>query len=268
MQLFLELYGFLSVTLRGFIVAAQSLTLGGLAFLALALPAGQACERPSRRLLVWSARGLCLGEILAALSLMVMLRGTLDLPIGQLLGADAVIVDLVVAGLAGGNRLFCARMRVHARLRAAMRCHARRPGGGDPRRQPSRSRGDALCRGVRPYARRRRLDRRNSIFYHSLGANAGGRAASGRRAFLRDVAWLGRAADRRRRLYGGRLCRRARGSLWNLLWRHALRQDRAAGRLAASGRPEFPRRAPPAIRSLDAARRERAASRKSRSALA
>ena len=166
------------------------------------------------------------------------------------------------------NRLFRARMRVHARLRAAMRCHARRPSGGDARRQPSRSRGDALCRRVRPYARRRRLDRRNPIFCHGLGANAGGRAASGRGALLRDVAWLGRPADRRRRLHGGRLCRRARGALRNLLWRHALRQDRAAGRLAAAGRPEFPGRSPPAIRSLDAARRERAASRKSRSALA
>jgi putative copper resistance protein D len=122
-QLFLELYGFLSVTLRGFIIAAQSLTLGGLAFLALALPAAQGCERPSRRLLVWSARGLCLGEIVAALSLMVMLRGTLDLPIGQLLGADAVIVDLVVAGLAGAIAFFargCASMRVCALLCAVM----------------------------------------------------------------------------------------------------------------------------------------------------
>ena len=123
MQLFLELYGFLSVTLRGFIIAAQSLTLGGLAFLALALPAAQTCERPARRLLVWSARGLCLGEILAALSLMVMLRGTLDLPIGQLLGADAVIVDLVVAGLAGAIAFFargCASMRVCVLLCAFM----------------------------------------------------------------------------------------------------------------------------------------------------
>jgi putative copper resistance protein D len=107
-QLFLELYGFLSVTLRGFIIAAQSLTLGGLAFLALVLAqsAAQDCERSARRLLIWSALGLCLGETLAALSLMIMLRGTLDLPIGQLLGADAVIVDLVVAGLAGAIAFF------------------------------------------------------------------------------------------------------------------------------------------------------------------
>ncbi len=102
------------------------------------------------------------------------------------------------------DRLFCARMRVHARLRSAMRCHARRPSGGDARRQPSRSRGDALCRRVRPYARRRRLDWRNPIFCHSLGANAGGRAASGRGALLSDVACLGRPADRRRRVHGGR----------------------------------------------------------------
>jgi putative copper resistance protein D len=122
-RLFLELHGFLSVTLRGFIVAAQSLTIGGLAFLALVLPAAQACERPARRLLALSARGLCLGEILAALSLMVMLRGTLDLPITQLLGADAVIVDFVVAALAGGIAFFargCASMRVCALLCAVM----------------------------------------------------------------------------------------------------------------------------------------------------
>jgi putative copper resistance protein D len=124
-QLFLELYGFLSVTLRGFIIAAQSLTLGGLAFLALVLAqsAAQDCERSARRLLIWSALGLCLGETLAALSLMIMLRGTLDLPIGQLLGADAVIVDLVVAGLAGAIAFFarpCASMRVCVALCAVM----------------------------------------------------------------------------------------------------------------------------------------------------
>jgi putative copper resistance protein D len=122
-QLFLELYGFLSVTLRGLSIAAQSLTLGGLAFLTLALPPGQPCERAARRLLLWSACALCLSEALAALSLMVMLGGTLDLPLEQLLGADAVVVDLVVAGLAGAIALFarqCASMRVCALLCAIM----------------------------------------------------------------------------------------------------------------------------------------------------
>jgi len=118
-QLFLEIYGFLNVTLRGFIIAAQTLTLGGVAFLSLALPPEQGCEPLARRLLLWSARALCLGEALAALSLMVMLGGTLDLPFQQLLGADAVIVDLAVAGLAGGIALFAresAPMRVSALL--------------------------------------------------------------------------------------------------------------------------------------------------------
>jgi putative copper resistance protein D len=118
-QLFLDIYGFLSVTLRGFIITAQSLTFGGVAFLSLALPPEQGCQPLARRLLLWSAWSLCLSEALAALSLMVMLGGTLDLPLEQLLGADAVIVDLVAAGLAGGIAIFvreCAPMRVCALL--------------------------------------------------------------------------------------------------------------------------------------------------------
>ena len=68
MQLFLEIYAFLAVVLRGFIITAQSLTLGGSAFLLLAAPqaAGRRARDLSWRLLFWSAALLFLCEALAA----------------------------------------------------------------------------------------------------------------------------------------------------------------------------------------------------------
>lgn len=105
MQLFIEIYGFLSVTLRGFILTAQSLTLGGLGFLLLPTPPaaqiGDAATARARHLMFWSATALCIGEFLAAVALAVMLDGTLNLPLNQLLGADAVRIDLLAAGFAG-----------------------------------------------------------------------------------------------------------------------------------------------------------------------
>ena len=101
MQLFLEIYAFLAVVLRGFIITAQSLTLGGSAFLLLAAPqaAGRARDL-SWRLLFWSAALLFLCEALAAAALMAMLSGTLGLPLSQSVGADAVVVDIAAAALA------------------------------------------------------------------------------------------------------------------------------------------------------------------------
>ena len=113
MQLFIEIFGFLNVTLRGFILTAQSFTLGGLAFLFLALPEAEgSTERArgwARRALLWSACALCAAEALAAVALVVMLSGTLDLPPAKLLDVDAVVVDIFAALLAAAIAILVRR---------------------------------------------------------------------------------------------------------------------------------------------------------------
>jgi len=101
LQLFIDIYGFLSVTLRGLILAAQALSLGGLAYLTLpGLAADTGFVGRARRALFYCAAALALGEALSGLALMTMLAGTLQLPLPQLLGAAAVRIDLVAAALA------------------------------------------------------------------------------------------------------------------------------------------------------------------------
>ncbi|MDJ0447040.1 CopD family protein [Methylocystis sp. JR02] len=106
MQLFIEIYGFLSVVLRGVILAAQSVAVGGLAFLMLLVwplaprLAGAALERRALRLIFVSASGLLAAEWLAAASLTVMLVGTLEIPAQEAAGARAVAVDLVAGVIA------------------------------------------------------------------------------------------------------------------------------------------------------------------------
>ncbi len=105
MQLFIEIYGFLSVVLRGFILAAQSVSVGGLAFLLLLVwpladalgPSGAVLERRALRLVFLSACGLVAAEALAAASLTLMLAGTLDIPVHEAAEARAVAVDLMAA---------------------------------------------------------------------------------------------------------------------------------------------------------------------------
>ncbi len=104
MQLFIEIYGFLNVALRGLILTAQSLTLGGLAFLLLPAPGGaqngEMVARRARALIFWSAAALCVEETLAAASLGFMLNGTLGLSLEALLNAEAIVIDLLAAILA------------------------------------------------------------------------------------------------------------------------------------------------------------------------
>jgi copper resistance protein D len=102
LQTFIDIYGFLSVTLRGLILAAQALMIGGLAFL-LSPGSGrdlQAVKPSARRLLFWSAGALSIGAALAAAALVAMLAGTLDLPLTNLVEADAARIDLITAALA------------------------------------------------------------------------------------------------------------------------------------------------------------------------
>jgi putative copper resistance protein D len=101
LQLFLDIYGFLNVVLRGFILAVQSLTGGGVAFLILALPRAEtATWTRSRRMLFWGAVALSIAEALSAAGLLVLLHGTLEQPLLQLLDVHAVLAALAASALA------------------------------------------------------------------------------------------------------------------------------------------------------------------------
>ena len=101
MQLFLDIFGFLNVVLRGVILSAQSLTIGGVAFLLFAAPRGEgrSWER-SRRMLFWGAVALSLAEALSAAGLLALLQSTLGLPVDQLLDVDAARAACLAALLA------------------------------------------------------------------------------------------------------------------------------------------------------------------------
>src|SRR5512137_2014698 len=108
MQLFVDIYGFLSVVLRGVILAAQSVSVGGLAFLLMLVwplaprlgDAGKALESRALRLVFLAACALFVAEALAGASLTLMLVGTLEIPVHEAAGARAVAVDLLAAALA------------------------------------------------------------------------------------------------------------------------------------------------------------------------
>ena len=104
MQLFIDLFGFLSVILRGLILTAQSLTFGGVAFLlCLASPlapslaaAGDQITRRVLRLLYWSAVALAGVEALNIVSLSTMLMGAFQMSWTEALSAEAAVSDLLV----------------------------------------------------------------------------------------------------------------------------------------------------------------------------
>src|SRR5579859_4202804 len=106
MTLLLDLFGFLSVVLRGLTLTAQSLTVGGVAFLLLlARPlsgeigvAGVVIIKRSRALLGWSAIALAL---VAAISVFIegaILADTVGLTVGETLGAAFVLAGIAVIG--------------------------------------------------------------------------------------------------------------------------------------------------------------------------
>jgi putative copper resistance protein D len=125
MALLLDIFGFLSVILRGLVLTLQSLTIGGIAFLALAArplspqlgEAGDDVLHRCRGLLLWSAAGFSIFEFLFVLLECSVLAGTVDISFVEALGANfarfglvGVAAALVVAVLAlrraDGPRLF------------------------------------------------------------------------------------------------------------------------------------------------------------------
>ncbi|MGJ5177247.1 copper resistance D family protein [Bradyrhizobium oligotrophicum] len=110
MALFLDIFGYLSVVLRGLTLLAQSFTIGGLAFQLLLLrPLQQKLSadaivvgKRSQRVLRRSALGW-FAAVLAALAVnMAALTGTLDLSLREAAGADFARSGVAVAACALG----------------------------------------------------------------------------------------------------------------------------------------------------------------------
>lgn len=108
MTLLLDVFGFLSVVLRGITLTAQSLTLGGIAFLALlARPlapglgnSGIEMLRRSGTILFWSAVGFAVAEGLTLLLQTAVLMGTLGISAWEAAGAGFAHADLVILAAA------------------------------------------------------------------------------------------------------------------------------------------------------------------------
>jgi putative copper resistance protein D len=98
----LDIFGFLSVVLRGLVLALQSMTGGGLVFAVLVArgEGGAAAARACRRLLIGCALALALieGAYLAAESAILM--GTADLRLAQVIGANFFLAGGAAALLA------------------------------------------------------------------------------------------------------------------------------------------------------------------------
>jgi putative copper resistance protein D len=108
MALLLDIFGFLSVVLRGFVLSAQSLVIGGIVFLAFIVApvaaklgeVGVAAMARGRRLLFWSALTLAVAELVFIVLACVVLAGTMDIPLRVAFGADFARFGLVAAAAA------------------------------------------------------------------------------------------------------------------------------------------------------------------------
>jgi putative copper resistance protein D len=108
MALLLDIFGFLSVVLRGVVLSAQSLVIGGIVFLGLIVgpvaeklgAVGAAATARGRRLLFWSALTLACAELVFVVLECVVLAGSMDIPLGFAFGAGFARFGLVAAAAA------------------------------------------------------------------------------------------------------------------------------------------------------------------------
>jgi putative copper resistance protein D len=121
MATLLDIFGFLSVVIRGLVLVTQSLMVGGIAFLlVMRTPVGELgsegarVEIRARRLLLGSALAFTVAEIAFVAVQCAVLMGTVDIGPADVLGADFAVAGLTLAG-AG---LVCAWV-VRAPLRGA-----------------------------------------------------------------------------------------------------------------------------------------------------
>src|SRR5690242_11106771 len=126
MALLLDIYGFLSVMLRGVILAAQSLAVGGIVFLGLlAAPFarrlggdGAAVLAGTTRLLFWSATGFAAAVLVSVTLECTVLAGTLSIPLGEAFGAGFARFGLVAAAAALAAAFLAATPPTPARVAA------------------------------------------------------------------------------------------------------------------------------------------------------
>ncbi len=114
MQSFIALYGFLDLVLRAYLLATQSIVVGGVAFLTLVLSpldgkldAEEApIARRCLRILFWSCCASVFGEIVAVGVLTAMLVGTLQVDFAVAASADAVVSHFIAMILSGALALY------------------------------------------------------------------------------------------------------------------------------------------------------------------
>lgn len=105
MATLLDIFGFLSVILRGLVLVTQSFTVGGIAFLlclarplaGMLGPEGARLHDRSRRFLFWSAIAFAFVELLSVGVQCAVLIGTVDISVGDALGANFAIAGLALA---------------------------------------------------------------------------------------------------------------------------------------------------------------------------
>jgi len=119
--LLIDIFGFLTVVLRGITLATQSLTIGGIAFIALlARPltpelgrTGQTILHRCRVLLFWSAVAFFLAEAIVVALETAVLMGSLDIGIGETIDAQFARAGFAVMAGAAAVALLC-RMNLAA----------------------------------------------------------------------------------------------------------------------------------------------------------
>ncbi len=113
----LDIFGFLSVVLRGLTLALQSMVGGGIVF-ALLVDRGAgsaAAARACRRLLVGAAAALALIEACYVAADSALLMGTANLRLGEVAGANFFVAGAVACGLALAIAVLAAASPVGAR---------------------------------------------------------------------------------------------------------------------------------------------------------
>src|SRR5579859_5285969 len=104
MATLIDIFGFLSVVIRGAVLVTQSFVVGGIAFLLLmggilhGLGAeGARLERRSRGFLLWSALGFVIAELAFVAVQCAVLMGTVGLALSDVLSADFALAGLTLA---------------------------------------------------------------------------------------------------------------------------------------------------------------------------
>ncbi|HWK46523.1 MAG TPA: CopD family protein [Stellaceae bacterium] len=117
MALLIDLFGYLSVVLHGFTIAAQSMTLGGVVFLlllarpfaALLGDTGAAILRRTWRMAAWSAVALVVFESATVALQLAVLVGTTELPLAEVADASFAVAGMIKIVAAIGIGALCFR---------------------------------------------------------------------------------------------------------------------------------------------------------------